>query len=86
MSQIQKSPDGLFIPTELIADFEHVEVNTSHSHAIVIRSPARQQKLAVLLVRTEQRRDAIHARRGLLEDSSPLIRADREREEHTCST
>ena len=85
MSQIQKSPDGLFIPKELIADFEHVEVDTSHPHAIVIRSPAQQQKLATLLVRIEQRRDAIHARRGLLEDSSTLIRADREREERACS-
>jgi hypothetical protein len=86
MSQIQKSPDGLFIPKELIADFEHVEVDTSHPHAIVIRSPARQQKLAALLARINQRRDTIHARCRLLEDSSPLIRADREREERTCST
>jgi hypothetical protein len=86
MSQIQKSPDGLFIPKELIADFEHVEVDTSHPHAIVVRSPARKQKLAALLTRIDQRRDAIHARRGLLADSSPLIRADREREEHACST
>ena len=86
MSQVQKSPDGLFIPKELIADFEHVEVDTSHPHAIVIRSPARAQTLATLLARIDQRRDAIQARRGLLGDSSALIREDREREERACST
>jgi hypothetical protein len=45
MSQIRKSSNGFFIPKELIADFEHAEVDTSHPHAIVIRSPARQQEL-----------------------------------------
>jgi hypothetical protein len=86
MSQVQKSPDGLFIPKEFIADFEHVEVDTSHPHAIVIRSAAHKQKLAALLARIDQRREAIRARRGLLEDSNPLIRAGREREERACST
>jgi len=86
VSQVQKSPEGLFIPKELIADFEHVEVDTSHPHAIVIRSPARAQTRETLLVRIAQRRAAIQARRGLLDDSSPLIREDREREERACST
>ena len=86
MSQVQKSPEGLFIPKDLIADFEHVEVDTSHPHAIVIRSPARAQALETLLERIDQRRDAIQARRGLLDDSSPLIREDREREGRACST
>ena len=85
MTQVQKSPDGLFIPKELIADFEHVEVDTSHPHAIVIRSPARAQTLATLLARIDQRRDAIQARRGLLGDSSALIREDRGREARACS-
>jgi hypothetical protein len=76
MSQVQKSPEGLFIPKELIADFEHVEVDTSHPHAIVIRPPAHAQPLATLLARIDQRRDAIQARRGLLDDSSALITAD----------
>jgi hypothetical protein len=61
MSQVQKSPEGLFIPRELIADFEHVEVDTSHPHAIVIRSPAHTQRLATLLARIGQRREAIQA-------------------------
>jgi len=81
MSQVQKRPDGLFIPKELIADFEHAEVDTSHPHAIVIRSPARKKALTALLTRIDQRREAIQSRRGLLDNSSMLIRADRERED-----
>jgi hypothetical protein len=86
MAQVQKSPEGLFIPKELITDFEHVEVDTSHPHAIVIRSPAHTQHLATLLARIDQRREVIHARRGLLDESSILIREDREREGRSCST
>ena len=86
MAQVQKSPEGLFIPKELIADFEHVEVDTSHPHALVIRSPVRKQALATLLALIDQRRDAIRARRGLLDDSSAVIHEDREREERSCAT
>ena len=86
MSQVQKSPEGLFIPKDLIADFEHVEVDTSHPHAIVIRSPAHTQHLATLLARIAQRRKVIQARRGVLDDSSALIREDREREGRSCAT
>ena len=86
MSQVQKSPEGLFIPKDLIADFEHIEVDTSHPHAIVIRSPARAQKLATFLAHIDQRCESIRVRSGLLEDSSALIRDDREREERSCST
>jgi len=86
MSQVQKSPDGLFIHKDLIADFEHVEVDTSHPHAIVIRSRARTEHLATLLARIDQRREAIQARRGLLDESSALIREDREREGPSCAT
>ena len=80
MSHVRKSPDGLFIPKELIADFENAEVDTSHPHALVIRSPARKQELTTLLARIDQRREAIQARQGTLDDSSSLIREDRERE------
>ena len=86
MAQVQKSPEGLFIPRDLIADFEHVEVDTSHPHVIVIRSPAHTQHLATLLARIDQRREAIHARSGVLDESSVLIREDREREGHSCAT
>ena len=68
MSQVQKSAEGLFIPKDLIADFEHVEVDTSHPHAIVIRSPAKKKALETLLARINQRREAIRARCGLLDD------------------
>jgi hypothetical protein len=81
MAEIRKSPDGLFIPRELIADFEHVEVDTSHPHAIVIRSSARKKELTTLLTRIDQRREAIKSRQGVLGNSSELIRKDREREE-----
>ena len=86
MSQVQKSAEGLFIPKDLIADFEHVEVDTSHPHAIVIRSPAKQKALEILLARINRRRETIRARCGLLDDSSAFIRADREREGRSCST
>ena len=86
MSQVEKSAEGLFIPKELIADFEHVEVDTSHPHAIVIRSPVHTQHLAALLTRIDRRREAIQARRGVLGDSSALIREDREREGRSCAT
>ena len=80
MAQVEKRLDGIFVPKELIADFEHVEVDTSHPHAIVIRSPARKKELTALLTRIDQRREAIQIRGGLLNDSSALIREDRERE------
>ena len=86
MAQVQKSPEGLFIPKDLIADFEHVEVDTSHPHAIVIRSPAPTPHLATLLTRIDQRRETILARCGVLDESSSLIREDREREGRSCAT
>jgi hypothetical protein len=52
----------------------------------VIRSPVRKQALVTLLALIDQRRDAIRARRGLLDDSSALIHEDREREERSCAT
>ena len=85
MSQVEKSAEGLFIPKDLIADFEHVEVDTSHPHAIVIRSPAKKKALETLFARINQRRETIRARCALLDDSSALIREDREREGRSCS-
>ena len=81
MAEVQKSPDGLFIPKELIADFDQVEVDTSHPHAIVIRSSAYKKELTTLLTRIDQRREAIGIRQGVLGDSSSLMRQDRERED-----
>jgi hypothetical protein len=86
MSQVEKSAEGLFIPKDLIADFEHVEVDTSHPHAIVIRSRTRTQQLATLLARIAQRRETIRARCGELDESSTFIREDRELERRSCST
>ena len=81
MAQVEKRIDGIFVPKELIADFEHAEVDTSHPHAIVIRSPARKNELTALLARIDKRREVIQARYGLLDNSSALIREDRERED-----
>ena len=80
MPQISKTADGIFIPKELIADFEHVEFDTSRPYEIVIRSP-HDGGLAALIARIDQRREQIYNRQSLLEDSSHLIREDRENEE-----
>jgi hypothetical protein len=50
MAQVGKRLDGIFVPKELIADFEHVKVDTSNSHAIVVCSPARQKELTALII------------------------------------
>jgi hypothetical protein len=81
MGQISKTADGIFIPRELLADFEHVEIDSSRAHEILIRSPLQSRDLADLLTRIDQRREEIRKRRGVLEDSSRLIREDRESEE-----
>ncbi len=81
MSEIRKRPNGLFIPKEMIADVEHVEVDASDPHVIIIRSPVCQQKSTALLERICRRRAAIQARRGTLDNSSALIREDRERKD-----
>jgi hypothetical protein len=52
----------------------------------VIRSPAHTQHLATLLTRIDQRRETILARCGVLDESSSLIREDREREGRSCAT
>ena len=78
MAEVQKSSDGVFIPRELIADFDHVVVDMSHPHAIVIRSSTRKKKLTTLLTRIDQRRESIQIRQGVLGDSGELIREDRE--------
>lgn len=81
MRQVAKTADGLFIPRELIADFEHVEVDSSRPHEIIIRSPLQNGGLASLVTRINQRREQIRQRCGVLEDSSRFIREDRESEE-----
>ena len=77
MAQVEKRLDGIFVPKELIADFEHAEVDTSHPHAIVIRSSARKKESTALLARIDKRRVAIQARRGTRDDSSAAPRRRR---------
>ncbi len=81
MRQVIKTEDGIFIPKELIPGFERVEVDTSDPRVIVIRSPRRSRGLEAVLARIDQRREAIRRRRGVLSDSTLLIREDRDSDE-----
>ena len=78
MPQVIKTDEGIFIPKELIADFEHVEVDTSDPHMIIIRSGPKGRNLDAIIARIDQQREEIFRRRGLLSDSSELIREDRD--------
>ena len=78
MRQVIKNEDGIFIPKELIPDFEHVQVDTSDPHMIVIRSHPKGRGLDAVLARIDERREEIFRRRGLLSDSRELVREDRD--------
>lgn len=80
MSKILKTDQGIFIPRELINDFEGAEVDVSVSGIIVIRSKTGNRPAEKLLDQITRRREAIFKRKGLLTDSTPLIRAGREQE------
>ena len=78
MRQVTKTEDGIFIPKELIPDFEHVQVDTSDPRMIIIRSRHKGRDLDAVLARIDQQRDEIFRRRGLLSDSSEMVREDRD--------
>ena len=80
MSEILKTEEGIFIPRELIPDFERVEVDASTPGVIIVRSKAESRQLDSVLERMDRRREAIFQRRGLLDDSASLIRQSREEE------
>lgn|GEM_PF-4423097 len=80
MADIRKTAEGIFIPRELIPDFERVEVDTSTPGAIIIRSKARPRALDEVLARIDRRREEIARRQGLLDESAVLIREGREQE------
>ena len=80
MAEILKTEAGLFIPRELISDFERVEVDTSTPGLIVIRSSARPRALDEVLARIDRRREEIARRQGLLDESAVLIQEGREQE------
>jgi hypothetical protein len=80
MLEILKTDEGIFIPRTLIPDFERVEVDTSTPGAITIRSKAASRHSQTVLERMDRRREAIFQRRGLLDDSTILIRQSREEE------
>ena len=80
MSKILKTEAGIFIPREIIEDFERVEVDESMPGVIVIRSRSRERNLHSVLARIDSRREMILKRRGLLDNSASIIREGRERE------
>jgi hypothetical protein len=81
MPEIVKTEDGIFIPKELIPDFEHVTVDISEPHKIVVRSPQRRHHLDEVIARIDEIREDIRRRKGTLDDSSILIREDRDSED-----
>jgi hypothetical protein len=80
MAEILKTEAGIFIPRELIPDFERAEIDVSSPGEITIRSKGQRRALDELLARIDRRRENISRRRGLLEDSAALIREGRENE------
>jgi hypothetical protein len=80
MAEILKTETGIFIPRELIPDFERVEVDVSTTGEITIRSRAQRRALDEVLARIDRRREEISGRRGLLDDGAVLIGEGREQE------
>jgi hypothetical protein len=80
MAEILKTEAGIFIPRELIPDFERAEVDVSSPGEITIRSKGQRRALDELLKRIDRRREDISRRRGVLDDSVVLIREGRENE------
>lgn len=80
MAEILKTETGIFIPRELIPDFERAEVDVSSTGKITIRSRGQRRALDDLLAGIDRRREGISSRRGVLEDSVDLIREGRENE------
>lgn len=80
MAEVLKTEEGIFIPRELIPDFERAEVDVSNPGQITIRSNAQRRALDEVLARIDRRREEISGRLGLLDDSATLIREGREHE------
>jgi hypothetical protein len=80
MAEVVKTPDGIFIPRELIAGFEAAEIDASTPGVIIIRSKAQHRALDEVLARIERRREDVARRRGTLDESAVLIREGREQE------
>ena len=80
MAEILKTEAGIFIPRELIPDFERAEVVVSSPGEITIRSKVQRRASDELLARIDRRREDILRHRGVLEESVALIREGRENE------
>ena len=80
MAEVLRTAEGIFIPRELIGDFERAEVDLSTPGMVLIRSKGQGRVANGVLERIDHRREAILQRRGVLDDSAALIREGRERE------
>jgi hypothetical protein len=68
--------EGLFIPLDLFAGHRDLEIEVSDAGVVTIRP--RVRALADVFRAIDSRREALRARQGLLDDSSRLIREDRD--------
>jgi hypothetical protein len=80
VSKIVKTEEGIFIPRELIKDFDRAEVDSPVPGVVVIRSIAYDRPSENLIERIDRRRESIFKRQGLMNDSVELISEGRERE------
>jgi hypothetical protein len=68
--------EGLFIPLELLEGHKNVEVEIADDGAVIIRP--RKRSLAEIRRSIDRRREALRAMHGMMEDSSIVIREDRD--------
>lgn len=68
--------EGLFIPLDLFAGHEGVEIKITEDGVVVIRP--RERTLNEICQSIDNRREALRSSYGLMDDSSALIREDRD--------
>jgi hypothetical protein len=69
--------EGLFIPLDLFAGHEGIEVRINDDGVVTIRP--RERTLTEVCQSIDQRRESLETGYGLMDDSSLLIREDRDR-------
>jgi hypothetical protein len=69
--------EGLFIPLDLFAGHEGIEVKITDEGVVTIQP--RERTLLDVCRSIDRRREALKGSYGLMDDSSILIREDRER-------
>jgi hypothetical protein len=69
--------EGLFIPLDLFAGHEGIEVRIDDDGVVTIQP--RERTLAEVCQSIDKRRESLQTGYGLMDDSSLLIREDRDR-------